>query len=144
MSMRTLLVAAGLAVASPLAAQSATPTGPSQDSLLVLGRHLTSWFLAGHADSILPYLSAESATQAGGVEGIRRASDQLAARAGDEMGVLVEKMNRRRGYAQFWHEATFSNVPEPIVIRWLFDTEGKIAGVGMGPKSSTPEPDEGS
>lgn len=143
MTHRALTLLMALGMAAPLAAQSPSPsTDPAE--LLSLGRKLTTWFLAGQADSIHAHLSAESQQQVGGVAGIQRTIADFQSRAGEEVGVLVEQMNRRRGLPQFWHEGTFTNFPEPLVIRWVFDSTARVVGVGLGPKGSTPAPDEGS
>ena len=42
---------------------------------------------------------------------------------------------------QFWHEAMFDNFAEPVVIRWVMDEKGDIIGIGLGPKSQTPDVD---
>lgn len=130
-----LLVALGLP--SILAAQ--TPLSDAQ--YLALGHKLTEWFYAAEADSLLAYLSPETRDGAGGIDGINQAVTEFIGRAGVEEELLEEKMTKRRGRPQYWREARFSEAPEPIVFRWVFDDKGLVVGVGMGPKGSTPAPD---
>jgi hypothetical protein len=64
--------------------------------------------------------------------------EQLAVRAGTETAVLEEKFVKRNGRTQYWRTARFSDFPEPILLRWVIDAEGKITGLGLGPLSQAP------
>ncbi|MBK8002604.1 MAG: hypothetical protein IPK12_01385 [Gemmatimonadetes bacterium] len=143
MSVRALALALALGVA-PGTVVAQAPAAPDDAALMALGKKLTVWFFEGQADSLYAHLSDGAKANAGGVEGIRQHMSDFSSRAGSEMGVLVEKMTRRNGKPQFWHEGTFSNFPDALVIRWVFNDRGEVDGVGMGPKSGTPEPDAGS
>lgn len=147
---RVLALGLALATAAPLAAQTAaattapaptTATAPDPEQLFKLGQQFTNWFLNAEAESLYAYLSPESQQEVGSVAEVQRRIGEFMARAGGELSVLEEKMNRRNGHPQFWHEALFEQADEPIVIRWLFDDNAKIVGVGLGPKSGTPPPD---
>lgn len=131
---------AALLLARPLHAQ-ATHQRLSEAQYLTLGKQYTGWFFTGQADSLLAHMTPGSREAAGGSEGILNQRDQLTTRAGNEVMVLAEKMTWRRGMPQFWHEGTFDGFGEPVVIRWVMDDKGAIAGVGMGPKSRTPDVD---
>lgn len=136
-TLRTALVAAAL-----LPAAAAAQAAPDEAALLQLGRNATVWLILGQADSLLAHMTPETREKVGGADGILRQRDMLAARAGSEVKLLEEKMNRRMGNAQYWRESEFDQfTAEPIVIRWLFDEQGMIVGAGMGPKSGTPAPD---
>jgi hypothetical protein len=140
---RTLAVAAALtAAASPLAAQTAPASLPDNQALLALGRQYTLWFYTAEADSLFAHMTEESQAAVNGVEGIRQESASFVMRAGGEVELIEDKMTLRRGYPQYWREARFDGfTEEPLVIRWVFDSTGKIAGVGLNPKSRAPAPD---
>jgi hypothetical protein len=145
------LTAAVSLLALPLAAQDAPPAAPpfkpfteaETERYLTLGKQIQAWFLAGHADSILAASSPEVAEQLG-LDGIRQQMDLFAERAGTVITVLEEKLTRRNGIPQFWWEAEVTNfTAEPVVLRWLFDEEGKLVGAGMNPKSRAMADPEG-
>ncbi len=140
---RTLAVAAALtAAASPLAGQTAPASLPDTQTLLALGRQYTLWFYTAEADSLFAHMTEESQVAVNGVEGIRQESASFVMRAGGEVELIEDKMTLRRGYPQYWREARFDGfTEEPLVIRWVFDSTGKIAGVGLNPKSRAPAPD---
>jgi len=140
---RTLAVAAALAAAaSPVAAQTAAASLPDTQALLALGRQYTLWFYTAEADSLFAHMTEESQVAVNGVEGIRQESASFVMRAGGEVELIEDKMTLRRGYPQYWREARFDGfTEEPLVIRWVFDSTGKIAGVGLNPKSRAPAPD---
>jgi hypothetical protein len=142
-----MLFGAGLAMAAPLAAQDSTAharmTPAEEQRFLALGKQYTRWFLNGFADSMSTAFDSTVLTQLGGANGIRDQMNVIAERGGSETRMLTEKMTLRNGQPQFWHEGEFSVFTnEPLVIRWVLNKDGKIVGVGFGPKSSTPAPDQ--
>jgi hypothetical protein len=126
----------------PLAAQTPTPTPLSAaDSthLMELGRNYTRWLLTGRADSLVAVMTPEFLESSGGAAGVAERLGQVAERAGQETKMVAEKMTRRNGKPQFWHEGEFALYDsEPLVFRFVFDEKGKLAGIGMGPKSQAP------
>jgi hypothetical protein len=148
-------VAAALFGTAPLAAQTtpapaaapaaapATPLSPAEEArLLELGKTYTRWFLTGKADSLVGAFAPDMAEKVGGVEGVQQMMNQIAERAGVETKVTEEKMTRRNGRPQFWHAGQFSDLEDDeLVIRWVFDQNGKIAGAGINPKANAPAPD---
>jgi hypothetical protein len=83
---------------------------------------------------------AERAT----IDEVRQQMDLFAERAGTVIRVLAERMTRRNGTPQYWWEAEGTNyAAEPVVMRWLFDEDLKIVGVGLTPKSRAPSDPEG-
>ena len=131
---------AALLLVRPAHAQTAARR-LSEEQYLTLGRHYTEWFFAGRADSLLAHMSPQSREATGGAAGLIGQRDEVSARAGKETVLLEEKMTWRRGMPQFWHEAMFDNFAEPVVIRWVMDEKGDIIGIGLGPKSQTPDVD---
>ncbi len=140
---RTLVVAAALTTAAlPAAAQTAAPTPPDAQTLLALGRQYTLWFYTAEADSLFAHMTEEFQTEIHGVDGVREECARFVMRAGGEVELIEDKMTLRQGYPQYWREARFDGfTDEPLVVRWVFDSSGKIAGVGLGPKSRAPAPD---
>lgn len=128
--------------ASPLAAQTPAPTRLSaadSTSFMELGRTYMRWMLKGQADSLAAALTPEFLEKSGGAAGVTDRLAMLTDHAGTELKLLTEKMTRRNGRPQFWHEAEFSAfVDEPLVFRIVFDEKGKVVGIGMGPKSQAP------
>lgn len=109
---------------------------------LRLGNQYSTWFFAGQADSLLAHMTPESVQASGGPDGIRQAAKELESRAGVEKMLVEEKMTRRKGKPQYWRESMYSQMPDQtIVLRWVFDDDGKILGIGMNPKSAAPLPD---
>lgn len=158
MSVRTLIPVALFAlVTAPLTAQTATPPAATPASapapmeklspadearFLALGKTYTRWFLSGKADSMIAVFSPETMEKMGGIEGLRGMMNQVAERAGVETKITEEKMTRRNTRPQFWHAGIFSDfTQDEIVIRWIFDINGKITGAGFGPKTQAPAPD---
>jgi hypothetical protein len=123
-------------------AQAQTPAKTLSDSqYTALGKRYTEWFFAGRADSLLSHMEPKTGEALGGTAGILDQRDRVATRAGAEKIVMEEKLTRRHGQPQFWHEGMFDQLDEPLVLRWVMNPAGQIVGVGLGPKSQTPEPD---
>jgi hypothetical protein len=132
---------AALTLAGPLAAQAASAV-PADVRHLAVGHQLTEWFLAGHMDSIVARMPDDIKQKSGGAAGLQDARAQLAQRAGEEAKVLEEKMTRRKGIAQYWRSAMYTEMPQdPLVIRWLLDDSSRVVGFGLGPLGQTPAPD---
>jgi hypothetical protein len=133
------------ATAAVLLARPASAQTPhvrlTEAQYLTLGKQYTGWFFTGRADSLLAHMAPDSREAVGGAAGILNQRDQLVARAGNETMPLEDKLTWRRGMPQFWHEGAFDGFSEPIVLRWVMDDKGAIIGVGLGPKSRTPEVD---
>lgn len=133
---------AALTFAGPLAAQSATAV-PADVKHLALGHQLTDWFFAGKMDSIVARMPDDIKEKSGGAAGLQDARAQLAQRGGEEAKVLEEKMTRRRGLAQYWRASLYTEFPqEPLVLRWVFNDSSQVVGIGLGPLSQTPAPDQ--
>ena len=126
-------------VSSPLAAQTPKPTPLSAaDStrFMELGRTYVRWMLQGKADSLVAVMDAEYLESTGGPVGVSDRLGKIAERGGKEVKVLIEKLTRRNGQPQFWHEAEFSAfTDEPVVFRIVFDEKGKVVRIGLSPKS---------
>jgi hypothetical protein len=152
--MRISLPAAALALALavvPAAAQNASPPAPAADTApavnwtdtqwILYGRQVTEWFFTGQTDSVLAHSAPDVLDRMGGAKGLLEARDELLARVGSETKVNADKMTKRKGNAQYWRESEYENGPEPIVLRFVFNAQAQIIGIGMGPLSQTPAPD---
>jgi hypothetical protein len=64
--------------------------------------------------------------------------EMLTMRAGTETAVIEEKFVKRNGATQYWRTAKFTDMSEPILLRWVITPEGKIGGLGLGPLSQAP------
>jgi hypothetical protein len=144
----TLMTAAPLAGQSAPADSTAAPavsapfSAADQQRYMALGRKVTQWYFGGSPDSVYAIASEEAREAMGGVSGIARQMQQITERAGDEVLVLVEKLTRRKGRPQFWHEGYFSDfTEEAVVFRVLFDDAGRLIGLGISPASQAPAED---
>jgi hypothetical protein len=135
-------LAAGMGTANLLHAQARATERPAlpNDSAAV-ARKYTQWFLAGMADSLVAHMDSANRAAVGGLEGMRRQVDQFALRAGAETEHMLEKWILRRGRTQYWYQSKFSLAPEPVVIRWVLEPDGRIAGIGLGLLSGAPPAD---
>ncbi len=137
--------------AAPLAAQNAAPAAPAtspgqpvnwNDTQWILyGRQVAEWFFLGQTDSVLAHSSPDVLERMGGAKGLLEARDELQARAGSEVEVITDKMTKRKGNPQYWRESKYETAPEPIVLRFVFNAQAQVIGIGMGPLSQTPAPD---
>lgn len=152
--MRRVLFTLVLALPAPALAQStaAAPAAPSASTApavnwndtqwILYGRQLTEWFFAGQTDSIIAHSDPGVLEHMGGAKGLLEARDELAGRAGAEVEVVTDKMTKRKGNMQYWRESKYELMPDnPIVLRFVFNPQAQIIGIGMGPASSTPAPD---
>jgi len=152
--MRISLPAAVLTLALgtvPAAAQNASPAAPAASDApavswtdtqwILYGRQVTEWFFTGQTDSVLAHSAPDVLDRMGGAKGLLEARDELLARVGSETKVNADKMTKRKGNAQYWRESEYENGPEPIVLRFVFNAQAQIIGIGMGPLSQTPAPD---
>jgi hypothetical protein len=137
------MLIATLPIVLPALLRAQTANAAKTDAeLLVLGHKMYDWYVAGEADSILAYMSADARQGAGGTNGVLQSVGRFLARAGVENEMVEEKMTRRRGLQQYWREGVYSTfTDEPLVFRWVFDEHGDAVGIGTGPKSQTPAPD---
>lgn len=128
-------IAGALAVVAPVRAQDAPI-----DSL-ARARQYTAWLYAGQADSLLAHSTGETRAQFAEPPGYGRLSETIAQRAGFELAVMEETWKLRNGSCQYWRTARVSGMEEPLLLRWVLDREGRIAGIGLGPLSQAPPVD---
>ncbi len=137
----TLYLAALLLAPAALNAQAASPAAaPTDAQLIAKGRQLTDWWYAGQADSIYAIMTPDARAKMDKGEFLQQ-RDMILARIGSEVIVVEDKMTLRKGNRQYWRESKVETMDEPVVMRWVFDTEGNVIGLGINPKSAAPAPD---
>ena len=136
---RSIFVAGlALAVALPLTAQEARLPADSME----IGQQYTKWFLAYEADSLWSRMTPEMQERNGGIDHLVQMMDQVALQVGTEVEVLEERYVTRNGKPQFWHTGRFSELAEPVQIRWVIEPDGRISGAGINPASQAPPVDQ--
>lgn len=132
--MKTWLSVIGISLASvaPAGAQA-----PPVDSL-ALARQYTQWLYVGRADSLLAHSTDAVREEYAEGPGYARYGETIAERAGVELEVIEETWKLRNGDCQYWRTARFSNMEEPLMVRWVLDPEGRIEGIGLNPAGQAP------
>lgn len=120
---------------SMLVAQARPPAHPDS---LALARQFTVWFYSGGLDSLMAHHPAEQRGDTAIRGGLQRNIDMLSVRAGVETAVLEEKFVMRNKRPQYWRTAKFTNMAEPILLRWVINPQGEIVGMGLGTLSQAP------
>ncbi len=133
-----ILAAALVVAASPLVAQDA----PARPDSLALARKYVAWFYEARTDSLWAHTSAGMREDLGSPDWWRQRADEIALRAGSETGVIEERFRMRNGRPQYWRTARFSDFDQPLLIRFVIDDAGLIAGLGLGPASQAPPTDD--
>lgn len=132
----TRLLALATLVAAPLAAQTSAASTPSDSVLMQRGRNLTTWLLAGQADSVLAHMTTDTHAKVGGRDGVLSLAGKLASQLGAEADVVDEKLTRSAGTAEYRRQSRFDVfVDEPIVFMWRFDATGKVDSARIAPAS---------
>ena len=133
--MKTWLAVLAFCAASiaPGAASAQAPV----DSL-ALARQYTTWLYAGEADSLLAHSTEETRNEEGARDRFLQLGKLIADRAGYELEVSEETWKLRNGDCQYWRTAQFSSMEEPLLIRWVLEPTGLIAGFGAGPYAQAP------
>ena len=141
MRFRPLALAAVLALPPAAAVAQAAPAGARPDSL-ALARQYVAWFYANEVDSLWAHSAPGFREDVGTADWWRQRADQFALRAGTETEVIEERFRMRNGRPQYWRTARFSDFAEPLLLRFVIDDAGQIAGLGMGPLSQAPATDD--
>lgn len=106
---------------------------------LALARQYTMWLYAGEVDSLVAHSNDEMREAQAQEATYKRISELIAERAGTEVAAVEETWKRRNGACQYWRTAYFSGMTDEILIRWVLEPDGRIAGFGAGPRSEAPE-----
>ncbi len=133
-----ILAAALVLAASPLVAQDAA-TRPDS---LAIARKYVGWLYETQTDSLWAHTSAGMREDLGSPDWWRQRADEIALRAGSETEVIEERFRMRNGRPQYWRTARFSDFDQPLLVRFVIDDAGMIAGLGLGPASQAPPTDD--
>jgi hypothetical protein len=138
--MRIVVVFAAMAwiLGTAVSARAQADSREAPVDSLALARQYSIWLYTGEVDSLLAHSSDETRANEAQDPTFRRVSGLIAERAGFEVEVVEETWKLRNGACQYWRTATFSNMDEPILLRWVMDPQGRITGLGAGPLSQAP------
>ncbi|HUF25793.1 MAG TPA: hypothetical protein VMM18_02330 [Gemmatimonadaceae bacterium] len=134
----TLTALAAFLLAAPLGAQTADE---SRTRSLELARRYTTWFYTGEADSLWANMSPRMKRRLGTARELIDIHRRLITEGGAEIAVLEERFVTRYKRAQYWRTARFSEVSEPVLLRWVIAPDGRIDAMGLGPLSRAPSVD---
>ena len=123
-------------VASPI--QTASKPAQLPADSMEIARKYTQWFYSNNADSLLAHSDAATRARQGARAQYESLIADLASRAGTEKLVIEEKFITRNGARQYWRTAMFSDFAQPLLLRWVINVRGELAGVGLGPASQAP------
>lgn len=125
------------AVAAMMVPAASAQTALPADSL-ERARTAARFFYAGEADSLIARMTPATLESIGGKAGLLEGLSMVGTRAGDEVSVVEERWNLRNGQRQYWRTSKMSAFPDDFLLRFNFDAEGRITGIGMGPAASAP------
>jgi len=111
---------------------------PQRPDTLALARQYTVWFYTGQVDSLIAHHATGAQRDTTLRQRIVAQMEMLMVRAGTETAVIEEKFVKRNGATQYWRTAKFTDMGEPILLRWVITPDGKIGGLGLGPLSGAP------
>ena len=123
--------------AAPTPAPKPPPQPLPADSLDI-ARKYANWFLTYQADSLIAHFPAEDKPQPGARVEMDQQMTTFATRAGSETQLLEERWVRRNGRRQYWRKSTYSNAPEPVLLRLVILPDGSLGGIGMSLASQPP------
>lgn len=109
---------------------------------LALARQYTEWLYTGMSDSLWAHTSASAREGMTSADAWLERTNMIGARAGLETEVISEDFRMRNGHPQYWRVARFTDMEEPLLLRWVIDGEGMITGIGLGPLSQAPPTDD--
>ena len=119
-----LVVALAASVSFPALAQNA----------LEMGRERSEAFLAGTLAPIWEDMTADMRSGLGSLENFSAFRDRVAADLGEEEAVLDEKTSTEGDFSIYLRASEWSSAEVPILMQWVFDAEGGIAGFFVQPQ----------
>lgn len=141
MQIRSLALGLAGSVTLALAPASLQAQAARPDSL-ALARQYTEWLYTGMGDSLLAHTAPSSREGIPSADWWMERTNLIGTRGGLETEVISEDFRMRNGRPQYWRVARFSDMQEPLLLRWVIDDNGMIAGIGMGPLSQAPPTDD--
>lgn len=125
----------------PLGCGTVHAQEPGTIDSLALARQYTQWLYEGEADSLVAHGSAEARASFLTVEGVVQQSSRVVEMLGFEVDLIEETWKLRSGRCEYWRTASFSNVDEFVLLRWVLNVEGEIDAANIGPASPPPPVD---
>ena len=111
---------------------------PTTVDSLALARQYTQWLYNGEADSLVAHSTAEARASFSTVEDWVQRSSTMTEVFGFEVDLIEETWKLRNGRCEYWRTASFSNLAERVLLRWVLNAQGKIHGANIGPASHPP------
>jgi murein DD-endopeptidase MepM/ murein hydrolase activator NlpD len=138
-----LLAAAGGAHAAPPPANAAPPVATEaptavDPAALEAGRVLSRLFLAGDLAAVrsrfAPAMRAQMDEAA-----LAAFREQVARQLGGEESLVSEDVSREQGLSSYRRVARWSRFGQPVLMQWLLDDDGRVAGFRVVPASAGPQ-----
>lgn len=122
-----------------VAAATAVSIGPDQDADLAdpmnRGRACTEWFYGQEFDKIEALgVSEEMAAALQPLGGFSGFYDTVSGQLGAETEVVDESVMNREGLDAYVRVARFEKFAGDIVVQWVFDANGVVAGFAIRPQ----------
>lgn len=133
-----LLIALAATVGTLQAQEGAVDTA----AVIAAGQKASEFFYAGKMDSLWAMLTPGFRADIQNQQALTDRLGLIVGRAGFETKVVQEKLKMRNGKPQYWRAADFSSLPEPLLLRWVIEPDGKVSGMGIGPLSQAPTTDD--
>ncbi len=140
-----LLALGGLVNAAPPAAPEAAPpqagdvrAAAPDPAALEAGRALSRLFLAGDIAAVrarfAPGMRAHLDEAA-----LAAFRSQVARELGQEAALVSETIAREQGMTSYRRVSHWSGFAQPVLMQWVLDGEGRVAGFKVVPESAAPE-----
>lgn len=147
-----VLAVAGLALAAPtLTAQEAEQATPAAQTgegphlpadSMALGAQYAEWLVHYELADLWDRFSPEMQENFGSLGSFKEQVGDAFRQIGEQEDIVSQRWWMRNGKPQFWHTAEFSQIPEPVVLRFVVEPDGTISGIGFNPRSQNPPVDD--
>ena len=141
---------AALLAVMPMAGHSRSQAAPaipaisatSQDApAMRAGRELSELFLRGDTDAVWAQMSPQMQAALGSPAALAQFRAQVGRDLGDEQAVLDESVATDSGLHAYVRTSRWSRLPSPVLMQWVLDDAGKVAGFVVQPKpQAAPSP----
>jgi hypothetical protein len=119
----------------------AISTAPQGDPAMHAGRELAELFLRGDTGAVWARMSPQMRTALGSADALARFRAQVGRDLGEEQAVLDESVTADSGLHAYVRTSRWSKLPSPILMQWVLDDVGGVAGFVVQPKpQAAPSP----
>jgi murein DD-endopeptidase MepM/ murein hydrolase activator NlpD len=108
------------------------------DQALAQGRELTRLFYEEKADSLWERFSTPMRDVFGGLPGLKAFRQKAGSQLGAEASVISETTESVGDNWVYTRTASFQKDPDPILVRWSFDSKGSVTGFLVTPAKEAP------